>query len=129
MNQIKGIDNVLFPVGDLARARAHYSGLGLVERFALPDAGIALYAVGNERPGILVREQSGVPESGPHPSRLWLEVEDARESARAIPESPLAPPFRVRTGWVVEYADPWGNVVGLTDYAFDPDRARGARDD
>ena len=34
--------------------------------------------------------------------------------------------FEVATGWTVEVADPWGNVIGLTDYTKDPSRARPA---
>ena len=33
------------------------------------------------------------------------------------------PAFEINTGWVVEFADPWGNVIGLTDYAKDPAKA------
>ena len=116
---------MLIDVGDLAAARAHYGSLGLAERFALPEAGIVLYAIGDERPGLLVR---GVPgktaSSSPHGARVWLEVADARAFARRCPLTPIAPPFEVRTGWVVEYADAWGNVVGVTDYSADPTKAR-----
>jgi predicted enzyme related to lactoylglutathione lyase len=36
----------------------------------------------------------------------------------------LAPPVQIPTGWVVEVADPWGNVLGFTDYCGHPDLAR-----
>jgi len=36
----------------------------------------------------------------------------------------LGEPRELRTGWVVEVADPWGNVIGLTDYRHTPERAR-----
>jgi hypothetical protein len=36
----------------------------------------------------------------------------------------LGEPRALRTGWVVEVADPWGNVIGLTDYRHTPERAR-----
>jgi hypothetical protein len=36
----------------------------------------------------------------------------------------LGEPRELRTGWLVEVADPWGNVVGLTDYLLAPERAR-----
>jgi hypothetical protein len=36
----------------------------------------------------------------------------------------LVEPFRLRTGWAAEYADPWGNVVGFTDYTREPAFAR-----
>ena len=38
----------------------------------------------------------------------------------------LAEPFRVATGWTVEVADPWGNVVRFTDYTAMPERGRPA---
>jgi hypothetical protein len=38
----------------------------------------------------------------------------------------LGGPRELRTGWVVEVADPWGNVIGLTDYRNAPERARRA---
>jgi predicted enzyme related to lactoylglutathione lyase len=37
---------------------------------------------------------------------------------------PLAPAFPIPTGWVVEVADPWGNVIGLTDYTGRPELGR-----
>ncbi|MER6003076.1 VOC family protein [Nonomuraea angiospora] len=33
-------------------------------------------------------------------------------------------PFEVFTGWTVEVADPWGNIIGLTDYTKQPHLAR-----
>jgi hypothetical protein len=30
----------------------------------------------------------------------------------------------VFTGWTVEIPDPWGNVIGLTDYTKQPHLAR-----
>lgn len=124
MTEVWGIDNVLLDVGDLAAARTHFAALGLVERFTIPEAGIVLYAVGDERPGMLIRARPDVAESPPAGPRMWLEVADARASAATIPIAPLADPFQVRTGWAVEYADPWGNVVGLTDYTREPALAR-----
>jgi hypothetical protein len=40
----------------------------------------------------------------------------------------LGEPRELRTGWVVEVADPWGNVIGLTDYRLAPERARQRED-
>ena len=66
------------------------------------------------------------PPCGPH---LWLEVADARAAAAELAAAGvrlLAPPFRIPTGYTVEVANPWGNVIGLTDYALRPDLARTA---
>lgn len=127
---VLGIDNVLFGVGDLDAAVAHYAdGLRLPLVFRLPEPRIALFRLGTEAPGLLVREEPGLAPAppGPRSPRVWLEVPDARaaaESLRAAGVALLGAPFRVATGTTVEIADPWGNVVGLTDYAAAPERAR-----
>ncbi|HKH76383.1 MAG TPA: hypothetical protein VKA51_05430 [Rubrobacteraceae bacterium] len=36
-------------------------------------------------------------------------------------------PLEVQTGWTVEVADDWGNILGLTDHTKTPDRARRPR--
>jgi hypothetical protein len=119
---ILGVDNVLFDVGDLDAARAHYAALGLVERFAFP--GIAGFAIGDERPGLMLREVAGLPESDARGPHLWLEVADAASFAR---DHGVEAPIRaIRTGAVVEVTDAWGNTLGFTDYTTDPARARAA---
>ena len=127
---VLGVDNVLFDVGDLGRAREFYGGLlGLEEKFAFPQAGVVCFRLGDEEPGLLVRA-SGAEPAAPRPSpRLWLEVPNARAAATTLGDAGvglLAEPKELRTGWVVELADPWGNVIGLTDYLNDPARARPA---
>jgi hypothetical protein len=120
MSGILGVDNVLFDVGDLGAAREHYAGLGLVERFAFP--GIAGYALGDERPGLLLREVAGCELSGPRGPHLWLEVADV--AGFAAEHGIVAEQRTIRTGVVVEVTDPWGNTLGFTDYSLDPARAR-----
>jgi predicted enzyme related to lactoylglutathione lyase len=126
--EVLGIDNVLFEVGDLEGARRFYGELlGLPEKFAFPRIGLVCFQLGAEEPGLLVRAgavEPGAPRSSP---RLWLEVPNARAAAALLGDAGvplLEEPRELRTGWVVEVADPWGNVVGLTDYLNDPARAR-----
>jgi predicted enzyme related to lactoylglutathione lyase len=60
---------------------------------------------------------------------VWLEVPDARTAARELRSAGvelLDEPFSVATGWTVEVADPWGNVLGFTDYTKRPELARRA---
>jgi predicted enzyme related to lactoylglutathione lyase len=120
---VRGVDNVLFAVGDLAEAVAFYAGrLGLDLAMRVDAAGIALFRLGAERPGLLVRTGGGAGGG-----RVWLETADARATAdalRAAGVAPAADPFQVATGWVVEVADPWGNVLGFTDYTLRPELAR-----
>ncbi|MEU3734001.1 VOC family protein [Streptomyces sp. NPDC033538] len=124
--ELLGFDNVLLPVGDLGEAVGFYERAGFPVAFRLDEAGIALLKAGGETPGILLRAEE---EFGRRPplwpsARVWLEVPDARVAARALRDAgvePLDEPFPGATGWTVEFADPWGNVIGLTDYSKRPE--------
>jgi catechol 2,3-dioxygenase-like lactoylglutathione lyase family enzyme len=126
---ILGVDNVLFAVGDVLQARHFYTDvLGLAEGFSFPEAGIVGYKLGSEEPGLLVRLD---PDLQPGPAlptpRLWLEVPDAHAAEQTLRErgaEPLGAVRQLRTGYVVEVADPWGNVIGLADYSLAPAMAR-----
>ncbi|MFG2944996.1 VOC family protein [Streptomyces adustus] len=129
--ELLGLDNVLLPVGDLGEAVRFYERAGLPAAFRLDDAGIALLKVGKETPGVLLRLDEALDHRPPPwaSPRLWLEVPDARSAARALAAAGVATleePFSTATGWTVEFADPWGNVIGLTDYVKRPELARRA---
>ncbi|WP_133912799.1 VOC family protein [Streptomyces sp. NBC_00582] len=127
--ELLGFDNVLLPVGDLGEAVRFYERAGFTVAFRFDEGGIALLKVGGETPGILLRREEALghrPPSWAAP-RLWLEVPDARVAARRLADAgivPLDPPFSVATGWTVEVADPWGNVLGFTDYTKRPELGR-----
>jgi predicted enzyme related to lactoylglutathione lyase len=127
--ELLGFDNVLLPVGDLGEAVAFYGRAGFPVGFRLDEAGIALLTVGGETPGLLLRHEEGLghrPPSWPG-GRVWLEVRDAWAAAGSLRDAGIGlldEPFPVATGWTVEFADPWGNVVGLTDYSRRPALAR-----
>jgi predicted enzyme related to lactoylglutathione lyase len=129
--EVLGVDNICFATGDLNQARAFYeSQLGLEVKFAFPQASIVGYRLGPEEPGLLIRAQEDLEPSMPRATpRLWLEVADARATAATLADAgiaPLAVPFEINTGWVVEISDPWGNILGFTDYTKDPARGRKA---
>jgi predicted enzyme related to lactoylglutathione lyase len=126
--RVLGVDNLTIDVGDLALARDFYSRvLNLQVHFEFPEEGLIGFRIGYEQPGMIVRE-ARVRTAGPRPSPvLWLEVVDARAAATALVSAgvnPLGPPRELQTGWVVEVADPWGNVIGLTDYVKAPHHGR-----
>jgi predicted enzyme related to lactoylglutathione lyase len=128
--ELLGFDNVLLPVGDLGEAVAFYERAGFTVGFRLDEAGIALLKVGAETPGILLRAEEGLGRRPPHwPSpRVWLEVPDARAAARELAAAGIPPLDEITqgvTGWTVEIADPWGNLLGFTDYTKRPALARG----
>ncbi|ELS55721.1 VOC family protein [Streptomyces viridochromogenes] len=127
--ELLGFDNVLLPVGDIGEAVGFYEQAGFTVGFRLDEAGIALLKVGGETPGILLRQEEALghrPPPWPSP-RVWLEVPDARAAARALGEAGIAlidEPAPVVTGWTVEISDPWGNVIGFTDYSKRPELGR-----
>lgn len=127
--ELLGFDNVLLPVGDLDEAVRFYGRAGFEVAFRLDEARIALLKVGGETPGILLRtEEALAHRTPPWPSpRIWLEVPDARAAARELTRAGIAlldEPSAVATGWTVEIADPWGNVLGFTDYTKRPELGR-----
>jgi predicted enzyme related to lactoylglutathione lyase len=128
MIDVLGIDNILFGVGDLGEARAFYEGeLGLPVAFAFPQVGIVGYRLGSEEPGRMIRAQELCHRPPQDSPRIWLEVPDAREAGAALATAGipvLGEPREINTGWVVEIADPWGTVLGLTDYVKAPERGR-----
>lgn len=129
--EVLGVDNVLVSVGDFEVALDFYAGtLGLPIKFQLPHLGVAAFRLGSEEPGLLVRAGAVHGREARETPRIWLEVRDARAAADHLREHgvpALGEPFEVATGWTVEVADPWGNVIGLTDYTKDPTRARQPR--
>ena len=125
---ILGVDNIMLAVGDFAGARAFYEErLGLPVKFVVEEAGVIAYRIGQEEPGLLLRVQDIAPSMPRDKTRVWLEVPDARAAARVLVDRGvllLREHWEAATGWVVEVADPWGNVIGLTDYAKAPAKAR-----
>jgi len=129
--ELLGFDNVLLPVGELGEAVGFYERAGFPVTFRLDEAGIALLKVGKETAGVLLRLDEELSHRPPPwaSARVWLEVRDARAAADALAAAgiqPLDAPFPVATGWTVEFADPWGNVIGLTDYTKRPELGRQA---
>ncbi|MCP3766605.1 VOC family protein [Streptomyces sp. MAR25Y5] len=127
--ELLGFDHVLLPVGDLDEAVGFYGRAGFPVGFRLDEAGIVRLRVGGETPGLLLRHEEGPGRRPPaRPSvRTWLEVPDARAAAAVLEDAGIGlldGPFPCVTGWTVEFADPWGNVVGLTDYTKRPQLGR-----
>jgi len=125
MTKVLGVDNVFVEVGDLDEALAFYqTGLGLPVHKRFDAMNMALLRIGDETPGLGLGAVE-LPRAGGQ--KVWLEVDDARAAAAELEAkgiTPLTPPFLIPTGWAVEVTDPWGNVVGLTDYSARPELGR-----
>jgi hypothetical protein len=87
------------------------------------------YRLGSDKARLFLRVQPIASTPARETLRLCLEVAHAREAAEQLAQlgiAPLREPFEINTGWVVEFADPRGNVIGLTDYVKDPAKSRPA---
>ncbi len=115
-----GIDNIFFQIGDLEKAIPFYEKLGFRLKFRIPDASSALFSIGNEEPGLILREAKHA-----QPSTLWVEIRDAHAvknecSRLGIPGEWL----ETTTGFTYEIKDPWGNRLGFADYSKKQELAR-----
>ena len=74
------------------------------------------YNIGEEEPAIILKDKSVFTNMKP---TIWFEVENVEESYRKLKEAGvkfLLAPFKIRTGWAVEFTDPSSNRLGITDY-------------
>ena len=110
-------DNFFFPADDLATSRRFYQDvLDLPVKFDFSESGMVAFRVGDEEAAIILKERKKFPDITP---TLWIEVEDVRVKYAALQGRNirfLSEPFRIRTGWAVEFVDPSGNRLGFVDY-------------
>lgn len=123
--EVLGVDNIFVPVADLDRAVDFYQGIvGLPVAKRFDAMGTVLFQIGAETPGLGV-SVAVAPSGAGH--KIWLEVPDARAAAAELTTAgvtPLTAPFLIPTGWAFEVTDPWGNVIGFTDYLERPELGR-----
>lgn len=116
-NRIKNYDNLFLPVDDYEASKLYYSQvLGLNVKFEFAEHGMIAFAVGNEEPAIILKDKTKFPNAKPS---IWIEVTDVRALHQEMRDKGvnfLTEPFKIRTGWAVEFTDPSGNVLGFADY-------------
>jgi predicted enzyme related to lactoylglutathione lyase len=110
-------DNFFLPADDYALSKQFYSEtLGLKTKFEFAEQGMVAFCVGDEEPAIILKDKKKFPSATP---TVWLKVSDVRtlhQEMKAKGISFLTDPFKIRTGWAVEFRDPSGNILGFTDY-------------
>ena len=111
MNQY---DNFFLPATDLEAGRRFYQdGLGLAVKFDFPDRKMLAFRVGTEEPAIIL---NGNPGAKPV---IWFVVADVDQEYQRLQAKGiqfLSKPFPIKTGKAVEFEDPYGNRLGITDY-------------
>ncbi len=110
-------DNFFYPAEDFEESKKFYAEtLGLSVKFDFSQQGMIAFQVGDEGAAIILKDKRVFPTIKP---TVWLEVDNVREEYEKLLDKGvkfLSVPFKIRTGWAVEFCDPSGNVIGLTDY-------------
>ena len=114
---MKNYDNYFLPANNFEESKKFYSELlGLPVKFDFSNQGMIAFNVGNEEPAIILKDKSKFPNTKPC---IWIEVENVKNTYRVLKNKGigfLSEPFKIKTGWDVEFIDPTGNQLGFADY-------------
>ena len=117
---MKNYDNLFLPTENIEESKRFYSDvLGLPIKFDFANQGMIAFKVGNEEPAIILKDKAKFPNAKP---TIWIEVEDVKEIYEKLRNKGvqfISEPFKIRTGWAVEFIDPSGNQLGFADYKND----------
>ena len=115
MNLLLDYDNFFLPAQDLDSAKEFYGNqLGLETKFDFSDKGMIAFKIGKNEPAIIL---STVQHTKP---TIWFTVDDVKTTCDYLKEKGvvfLSEPFEIMTGLAVEFNDPFGNKLGITDYS------------
>lgn len=118
MKPITNYDNFFLPADNLDTAKEFYKEkLGLDIKFDFADIGMTAFKVGDNEPAIIVSTRQ---EAQP---AIWFTVDKVLQAYEALQQKGvvfLSEPFEIMTGLSVEFLDPFGNKLGLTDYSKMP---------
>src|SRR5450631_2928617 len=116
---LKNYDNFFLPAADLTSAREFYGDtLGLPVKFDFSARGMLAFRVGDEEAAIILRNHTDVKPA------IWFEVDDVNITYSELREKGLrflSEPYEIFTGLAVEFEDPFGNRLGITDYSKKPE--------
>lgn len=114
---MKNYDNFFLPVDNLEKAKEYYQKLGLSIKFDFSDNGMVAFKVGSQEPAIILKDTKKFPDAK---STIWFVVDDVKAEYEKLKEKGiifLSEPFEIYTGLAVEFEDPFGNRLGITDYS------------
>ncbi|GAB3424732.1 VOC family protein [Niabella aquatica] len=118
MNIISDYDNFFLPADNLDTAKEFYKNkLGLDIKFDFADKGMTAFKVGENEPAIIVSNMQNAKPA------IWLTVDNVRQVYEELKQKGVqffSEPFEIMTGVSVEFSDPFGNKLGLTDYSKMP---------
>jgi predicted enzyme related to lactoylglutathione lyase len=116
---MKNYDNFFLPANDLKKAKEFYQGiLGLPTKFDFSDKGFLAFAIGEQEPAIILKDTNKFPNTKP---AIWFVVDSVKDEFEKLKEKGikfLSEPYQIKTGLAVEFDDPFGNRLGITDYTY-----------
>jgi predicted enzyme related to lactoylglutathione lyase len=111
-------DNFFLPANNLGEGKAFYRDiLGLKMKFDFSERGMVAFNVGAQEPAIILKDTARFKNMKP---TIWFVVDSVREKYDALKGKGvkfLSDPFQIPTGMAVEFEDPFGNRLGITDYS------------
>ena len=114
---MKDYDNFFLPSNDLRKGKQFFMEiLGLPIKFDFSDGGMIAFKVGDNEPAIILKDINKFPKTKP---TIWFVVENVQEEYKRLKSKGLqflSTPFEIQTGMAIEFEDPFGNRLGLTDY-------------
>ena len=115
---MKNYDNFFLPATDLRKAIDFYHAvLGLPIKFDFSEKGMVAFTVGNQEPALILKDIHKFPSAMP---TIWFLVDDVETEYKRLKLMGLrflSEPFQIATGRAVEFEDPFGNRLGITDYS------------
>jgi predicted enzyme related to lactoylglutathione lyase len=115
---MKDYDNFLLPSGDLKKGKEFYQDLlGLPIKFDFSSMGMIAFKVGDSEPAIILKDTAKFPQAKP---TIWFVVDSVNVEYQRLKAKGLkfiSEPFPIQTGMAVEFEDPFGNRLGMTDYS------------
>lgn len=115
---MKNYDNFFLPSNDLKKGKSFYQDLlGMPVKFDFPDMCMVAFKVGDSEPAIILKDTGRFPDAKP---TIWFVVENVQKEYQRLKAKGLnflSEPFEIHTGMSVEFEDPFGNRLGLTDYS------------
>jgi predicted enzyme related to lactoylglutathione lyase len=110
-------DNFFLPSNDLKKGKAFYQDpLWLSVKFDFSSMGMVAFKVGENEPAIILKDTSKFPQTKP---TIWFVVDNVQQEYKRLKAKGLkflSEPFLIQTGMAVEFEDPFGNTLGITDY-------------
>jgi predicted enzyme related to lactoylglutathione lyase len=115
---MRDYDNFFLPATDLKAAKEFYNRiLRLPVKFDFSNNGMIAFAVGSQEPALVLKDVRQFPDARP---TIWFVVDDVDEEYDRLKRRGLkflSEPFPIATGRAVEFEDPFGNRLGMTDYS------------